>query len=47
MFDKRLAAKDFPTYVSQNAETARTQAENNLFGDDKANVVHVDVATRV
>lgn len=47
MFDKRLAAKDFPTYVSQNAEIARTQAEKDLFGNDKAKVIHIDVATRV
>ncbi|KAH8904649.1 sugar porter family MFS transporter [Coniochaeta sp. PMI_546] len=44
MFDKRLPAKDFPKYVSENAEIARREAEKDLYGPvgDKAAVMHAE-----
>ena len=47
MFDARLPAKDFPTYVSRNVEVARQQAEKDLLGAEKAGVMHVEAASRV
>jgi hypothetical protein len=47
MFDMRLPAKDFPTYVSRNIEVARQQAEKDLFGTEKAGAMHVEATTRV
>ncbi|KAK1763774.1 sugar porter family MFS transporter [Phialemonium atrogriseum] len=44
MFDKRLPAKDFPKYVSENAEIARREAEKDLYGPDgdKARVMRAE-----
>ncbi|KAK3689085.1 general substrate transporter [Podospora appendiculata] len=42
MFDQRLPAKDFPSYVSHNAEVALHEAEKDLYGAEKAGVAHID-----
>jgi len=44
MFDKRLPAKDFPKYVSENVEIARREAEKDLYGPDgeKAAIMHAE-----
>jgi hypothetical protein len=44
MFDKRLPAKAFPKYVSENQEIARREAEKDLYGaeGDKAGVLHTE-----
>ncbi len=47
MFDMRLPAKDFPTYVSRNVEAARQQAEKDLYGVEKPAAAHVEAANRV
>ncbi|KAB5547407.1 sugar porter family MFS transporter [Coniochaeta sp. 2T2.1] len=49
MFDKKLAAKDFPKYVSENAMIARREAERDLYGPDgdKVAAMHDEGRTRV
>ncbi|KAK3313205.1 general substrate transporter [Apodospora peruviana] len=47
MFDQRVATKDFPAYVSRNAELARQEAEKDLYGVEKAGAVHAEAANRV
>jgi hypothetical protein len=47
MFDKRVPAKNFSTYVCQNTIAARDQAERDLFGDAKAAAMHVETVERV
>jgi hypothetical protein len=47
MFDQRLPAKDFPTYVSHNAEIARLEAEKDLYGEEKAGAMHVEGTNKV
>jgi hypothetical protein len=49
MFDRRLPAKDFTKYVSQNVEIARAQAEKDIYGKEgeKGAALHVEDASRV
>ena len=47
MFDLRLPAKDFPSYVSQNVVIARQAAEKDLYGVEKPGAVHVEATNRV
>ncbi|KAK4155413.1 general substrate transporter [Chaetomidium leptoderma] len=47
MFDLRLPAKDFPAYVSRNAQIAREEAQKDLYSAEKAGVMHVEGSSRV
>jgi SP family sugar:H+ symporter-like MFS transporter len=47
MFDKGIAAKDFPTYVCTNAVLAREEAERDLFGNEKAAALHAGDAQHI
>ncbi|KAK0648090.1 general substrate transporter [Cercophora newfieldiana] len=46
MFNKRVPTRDFPKYVSQNAEVARQEARKDLYGE-KSGVMHVEGEKRV
>lgn len=47
MFDRRLPAKDFPTYVSQNVLIAREEAKKDLYDAEKSAVMHEEGFNRV
>ncbi|KAB5542484.1 general substrate transporter [Coniochaeta sp. 2T2.1] len=48
MFDRRVPAKDFPTYVAEVSEVARAEAEKDLYAAEKTGAaVHVEAFTRV
>ncbi|KAK1752331.1 general substrate transporter [Echria macrotheca] len=40
MYDQKLPTRKFATYVSRNVEIARQQAEKDLYGAEKAAVIH-------
>jgi hypothetical protein len=48
MFDRGVAAKDFPTYVAQVTEVARQEAEKDLYaaGEKAVTVMHIEASDR-